>query len=83
MALVLQLTPRAQQRLEELAQREGKAPEAFALETLECWLAEAAETLPLPRHEWLDLLNSFAKTLPPGNPNASFDRDTIYEGRGE
>lgn len=85
MNLVLQLTPATEAKLRAQASREGRQPEAIALEALEERLDLPAERPggALTPDEWARKVRSVAAALPHGNPNADFSRESIYEGRGE
>jgi hypothetical protein len=84
MNLVLNLSPETESRLKEQAAREGKDPETFALEALEARLSPSdLGPNKMPLDQWIAKLRSLPQTLPAGNPHAEFDRDEIYQGRGE
>jgi hypothetical protein len=83
MNLILHLPPETEARLIEQATLEGKEPETLALEALEDRLsAPGAGAKKRPLQEWLRELNEAPTRLPPGNPEADFGRESIYEGRG-
>jgi len=83
MNLVLQLSPIIEAKLREQARREGRQPEAIALEAIEERLDIPAESQPVAPEDWARRVRAVAASLPHGNPNADFSRESIYEGRGE
>lgn len=82
MNLVLKLSPTTEAKLREQASREGRLPEAIALEALEERL-EVPVGNSVPPDEWVRRVRAVAASLPHGNPEADFSRESIYEGRGE
>ena len=60
-----------------------KDAEALTLEALREKLAsdEAAPMLPLD--EWHARFDALIASMPQGNPDADFSRESIYDGRGE
>lgn len=84
MNLTLRLSPELEAKLKEFASREGKDPEAFAMETLSDRLAPSDGT-PNKRsiESWLAKVEALAARMPAGNPHAEFDRESIYDDRGE
>jgi hypothetical protein len=80
MNLVLQLDPETEARLNEHAAREGKKPEAIALEALQerLSLEEAPEALP-SQEARLAAFRAFLELRRDDNPNADASRESIYE----
>ncbi len=85
MNLILQLSPTTEAKLRQQASREGRLPEAIALEALEERLEFALDRPESPpaADEWVRRVRAVAASLPRGNPDADFSRESIYEGRGE
>jgi predicted transcriptional regulator len=84
MNLTLRLSPELEAKLKEFASREGKEPEALAIEALSDRLAPG-DGPPNKRsiEAWLAKVEALAARMPAGNPHAEFDRESIYENRGE
>jgi hypothetical protein len=84
MNLLLHLKPETEAKLREQATLTGRSVENLALEALEEKLSagpEPGEALPLSAElaEFRDWLVS----MPGGNPEADFSRESIYGNRGE
>jgi hypothetical protein len=84
MNLLLQLKAETEMKLRKRATLTGQSLETLALEALEEKLAtgpEPGEVLPLSTR--LAELRAWLASMPGGNPNADFSRESIYGKRGE
>jgi hypothetical protein len=83
MTLTLHLTPEIEAMLKEQSTQSGKSPETLALEAIEDQLLDKDESSDLlPYEVWKKRLDLLLEYMPRGNPDADFDRESIYEGRG-
>lgn len=84
MNLTLHLNTEMEARLREISQQTGKEPEALAIEALQEKLADHnGATADISADEWLKKFREWIASMPQGNPDADFSRESIYEGRGE
>lgn len=84
MNITLSLPAETEARLLALSGVAGKSPEALALEALQEMLDQSTELdLPLSLPSRLAEFESWVSSLPGGNPEADFSRDTIYGDRGK
>ena len=83
MNLLLHVPPDTEARLMERARATGKDAEALTLEALREKLSIDEASPMLPLDEWHARFDALMASIPPGNPNADFSRESIYDGRGE
>lgn len=83
MNLTIHLSPETEARLRAMAIREGKEPDELVREAIEERVKLVVVDERLPLDEWLKELFAGPARLPAGNANADFDRELLYEGRGE
>ena len=83
MTLTLDLSPETEAMLLARARTTGKDAEALALEALREKLADDEASPMLPRDQWHARLNAMIASMPDGNPDADFSRESIYNGGGE
>jgi hypothetical protein len=84
MNLLLPLSPETEAKLREQATLTGRSLESVALEALEEKLSVGPEPGDvLPRSERLAEFRSWLSSMPGGNPDADFSRESIYGNRGE
>jgi hypothetical protein len=83
MNLLLHVPPETEVKLLEHARATGRDAEAVALDALSEKLLNDEPSSMLPLDEWHARLNELLASMPPGNPNADFSRETIYDGCGE
>ena len=83
MTLLLLLPPDTEAKLLERAREVGKDVEAFTLEALREKLASDEPSPMLPLDEWHAQFSSLLASMPHGNPDADFSRESIYDGKGE
>jgi hypothetical protein len=81
MNLILHLPAETEAKLLERARVSGKDVEALALEALSEKLADDDRSSMLPRDAWHARLDAMLASMPHGNPNADFSRDSIYGER--
>jgi plasmid stability protein len=83
MTLLLQIPPDTEAKLLERAAATGKGAEAVAADVLRESLATDDASPMLPLEEWHARFNALIAAMPRGNPSADFNRESIYDGRGE
>lgn len=83
MNLTLHLTPELEAKIREQATALGVPIEEAAIASLRVGLSSNDETPVLPLDKWMAAFDSMVATTPHGNVDADFDRESIYEGRGE
>ncbi len=84
MNLTLHLTPETEAKLKLQAAHSGKSLETLALEALQEGLAVVPEPgEALSSSSRLAEFRAWLASMPGGNPNADFSRETIYGNRGE
>jgi hypothetical protein len=79
MNLILHLPAETEAKLLDRARASGKDVEALALEALSEKLADDDRSPTLPRDAWHARLDAMLASMPRGNPDADFSRETIYD----
>jgi len=83
MHLQINLSDEMAARLQAESARTGKPLKFLILEAAEEKLDANKELPQIPYGEWRIKFEKLLATMPKGNPHAEFDRENIYEGRGE
>ena len=78
MNLIIHLPPETETRLLQQARATGKDAEALALEALAEKLASDEPSSMLPLGEWHARFDAMIESMPHGNPDADFSRESIY-----
>jgi hypothetical protein len=83
MNLIIHLPAETEAILLQQARATGKEVETLALEALSEKLCSDSPSPMLALAEWHARLDAMIESMPHGNPDADFSRDSIYGGRGE
>jgi len=83
MNLLLHLPPDTEVKLMERTRATGMDAETLTLEALRDRLANDDVSPMLPLDEWHARFDAIIASMPQGNPDADFSRESIYDGCGE